>query len=134
MYICDKFILLLGFYRVNYDNTNWKLLQNQLESNPNMIPTLNRAQILNDALALASLGVVDYHIALNLTKYLGNQKESSAVPWIAAIESLQDIKLILRNTEYYGLFQVSLQFAMPYNYYSMRSIFIWTALFLGLHH
>lgn len=98
---------MLGFYRVNYDTTNWGLLQKQLESDPNKIPVLNRAQILNDALELAELGIVDYNIALNLTKYLGKQRELSIIPWTSAFESLATINLILSNTQYFGLFQVS---------------------------
>lgn len=97
----------VGFYRVNYDTVNWRLLQKQLETDPNKIPVANRAQILNDALELAELGIVDYNIALNLTKYLGKRQESNVIPWESAFQSLETINLILSNTPYFEFFQVS---------------------------
>lgn len=46
-----------GFYRVNYDNDNWNLLIQQLNSDHQVIHVINRAQIINDAMELARAGL-----------------------------------------------------------------------------
>lgn len=38
-------IMLTGFYRVNYDKTNWALITRALRSNPKDIHEFNRAQV-----------------------------------------------------------------------------------------
>lgn len=45
-----------GYYRVNYDDDNWKLLILQLNTNHEAIHVINRAQIIDDALNLARAG------------------------------------------------------------------------------
>lgn len=98
-------LFVLGFYRVNYDPENWNLLLIQLQKDPNKIPVSNRAQILNDAFALANLNLLNYSRALNLTKYL-SLKENHSVPWTAAVQSLEGIKIVLQNSDHYRDFQV----------------------------
>jgi aminopeptidase N len=81
-----------GYYRVNYDQTNWDMLFAFLE-NPDtagLIHPLNRAQILDDSFALAKFGHLHYDTALASTKYLKN--ETTMGPWMAAIASLEFIR------------------------------------------
>lgn len=94
----------LGFYRVNYNLQNWQLLQEQLQLNFRAIPVNNRAQILNDALELATLDQLDYNIALNLTKYLATEEEY--IPWAAGFQGLEDVRIVLANTHYQEVFKV----------------------------
>ncbi|KAG1678936.1 Aminopeptidase N [Nymphon striatum] len=89
-----------GFYKVNYDTTNWKMLINQLQTNIDEIPTTNRAQLIDDALDLAKAGLIDYDLALNITLYL--DKETEFVPWDAAIVNLHYIDRMLGTTSAYG--------------------------------
>ncbi|MEQ2312735.1 hypothetical protein AMECASPLE_034273 [Ameca splendens] len=42
-----------GYFRVNYDLQNWKLLIQQLHSNPQIISVGNRAGLIDDAFNLA---------------------------------------------------------------------------------
>jgi aminopeptidase N len=87
-----------GYYRVNYDQTNWDMLFAFLE-NPDtagLIHPLNRAQILDDSLALAKIGQLSYATALASTKYLSH--ETTLGPWMAAIASLE----FLRDRMYQG--------------------------------
>uniref|UniRef100_A0A914WYI9 Aminopeptidase n=1 Tax=Plectus sambesii TaxID=2011161 RepID=A0A914WYI9_9BILA len=37
-----------GFYRVNYDRTNWDLIQKAMQVNPDQFSPLTRAQLIND--------------------------------------------------------------------------------------
>jgi aminopeptidase N len=89
-----------GYYRVNYDSKNWKMLIRQLGENHAAIHETNRAQLLDDAFDLARAGILEYGVALNLTAYL--EKETDYIPWVAAIDSLAYLDLMLRSTEAYG--------------------------------
>ena len=89
-----------GFYRVNYDQHNWKLIEEALKSNHTSIHQTNRAQILNDAFSLARAGRLNYSTALSLTNYL--QKEEDYVPWQAALHSLDYLDQMLGRTGVYG--------------------------------
>ncbi|KAG5453777.1 Aminopeptidase Ey [Clonorchis sinensis] len=71
-----------GFYRVNYPESNWRRLTQQLIENHTAIPISSRTQIIDDLFCLANRGNVSYEIFLNLTKYL--EKEDAFVPWEAA--------------------------------------------------
>ena len=52
-----------GYYRVNYDKTNWKLISKAMESNPDSIHKVNRGQALNDAFSLARAGLLNYEVS-----------------------------------------------------------------------
>ncbi|XP_041463117.1 aminopeptidase Ey-like [Lytechinus variegatus] len=92
-----------GYYRVNYDEHNWQLLISQLLSNREAIPISNRAELIGDALNLARAGDLDYTIALNLTRYLSDEREY--VPWLTATKVLGYINLMLSRASAFGAFQ-----------------------------
>lgn len=99
-----------GYYRVNYDITNWKMLTNYLwdpQKLSNIVPT-NRAQIIDDVLTLARAGQMDYRIALNLTRYLVNETEY--VPWRSAIGAFNFIESMISSGSDYYLFKVCSKF------------------------
>ncbi|XP_046398919.1 aminopeptidase N isoform X2 [Ischnura elegans] len=86
-----------GFYRVNYDPTNWKMLIAQLESDRfTDLNSINRAQLLDDALNLARAGLLDYGTALSVTRYLS--QETEYLPWKAAFSALGYIDSMLVRT------------------------------------
>lgn len=80
-----------GYYRVNYDTHNWRLIINYLmnKDNINKIHVINRAQLIDDAFHLTrSIGEpLDIAIFLNLTKYLVNEIEY--LPWQVAINHFE---------------------------------------------
>lgn len=92
-----------GFLRVNYDYHNWNLLSQQLRRNPNRIPVSNRGHLIDDAFQLANTGLINYTIALNLVKYL-NIAEINYVPWYAALRNMEELRVIISNYEYSGLY------------------------------
>ena len=49
---------LLGYYRVNYDNQNWKNIINQLKTDKNKITLGTRAQLINDIFNLSQATLV----------------------------------------------------------------------------
>ena len=67
----DKWMILnlqqTGYYRVNYDVNNWKMIAKQLRMDHNTIHVINRAQVIDDALDLARAGRLSYDVALDKT-------------------------------------------------------------------
>lgn len=97
---------LTGYYRVNYDRTNWQLIIKQLnKDNFRDISTINRAQLIDDALNLARAGKLDYAIALDVTSYLAH--ESEYLPWKAALTALNYLDDMLIMLPGYDKFRVS---------------------------
>lgn len=86
-----------GYFRVNYDEGNWKKLQNQLQTDLSVIPIINRAQIIHDAFTLSSAGMVGVTLALDNTLFLSKEKEY--MPWQAAVDSLSYFKLMFDRTD-----------------------------------
>ncbi|XP_074096534.1 aminopeptidase N-like isoform X2 [Cotesia typhae] len=76
--ICNK--QQFGYYRVNYDEKNWKLIINFLNfTQHDKIHYLNRAKLIDDAFALAESNYIPYAIPFELTDYL--EQEINYVPW-----------------------------------------------------
>ncbi|KAL5020034.1 hypothetical protein ScPMuIL_002926 [Solemya velum] len=100
----DKWILAnvqqQGYYRVNYDDHNWRQLIRQLRTNYRKIPTTNRAQILNDAWNLARAGLLDMRIALDTLDYLSAEREY--IPWKTATVELDFVSSMLQRNKLFG--------------------------------
>ncbi|XP_011497942.1 PREDICTED: aminopeptidase N-like [Ceratosolen solmsi marchali] len=93
-----------GFYRVNYDDDNWKLITNYLNSeNRTKIHVLNRAQLMDDALAFVKQEKLSLKILLQLTSYLKN--ETNYIAWQPAFKTYLWLKTKLSNTGYYTIFK-----------------------------
>ncbi|XP_067276652.1 alanyl (membrane) aminopeptidase-like b [Pseudorasbora parva] len=89
-----------GFYRVNYDEGNWNELLLQLEDNYQVIPLINRGQLIDDAFNLARAHRLNVTIALSLTKFLVNDTEY--IPWESALKNLDHFVLMFDRSEVYG--------------------------------
>lgn len=62
---------MTGFYRVQYDEHNYRILSEQLLANYSVIPDVTRRQLVSDAFTLAEADLVDYEAGpLQLIKYL----------------------------------------------------------------
>jgi aminopeptidase N len=96
-----------GYYRVNYDIDNWKLIIEHL-NNPRRyheIAQSNRAQLIDDAMNLARAEILEYTTALEVTKYLSHERDY--VPWKTAINNLLYIDSMLILTPDYDKMKVS---------------------------
>jgi len=100
----------VGYYRVNYDEHNWKMLIDYLKLKDfKTIPVINRAALVDDAFNLARAGYVDYSIPLDIATYLICEIEYE--PWIAAINNFNFLNHILADSpRVQQLFQVRLSF------------------------
>uniref|UniRef100_A0A3P8S545 Aminopeptidase n=1 Tax=Amphiprion percula TaxID=161767 RepID=A0A3P8S545_AMPPE len=92
-----------GYYRVNYDQANWDKLLNALNTNHEVIPVINRAQLVDDAFNLARAKIIQTVQALETTTYLNN--ETAYMPWASAINNLDFFYLMFDRSEVYGPMQ-----------------------------
>lgn len=104
-YILNKQVI--GYYRVNYDKTNWQLLINVLNSTAyGNIHVLNRAQLIDDSINLARANLLDIDIALDILYYL--QRETDFIPWSTAANAFTLLERMLRGTKFYDNYQLLL--------------------------
>ncbi|XP_033249784.1 aminopeptidase Ey-like isoform X4 [Drosophila miranda] len=97
-------VQLTAPFRVNYDTLNWRLIIKTLHGGDfRRIHTMNRAQLINDALALSWNGHLCYKIALDLLRYI--KQEHAYMPWRAALDHLETIYRIIKQTSDFALFQ-----------------------------
>lgn len=89
-----------GFYKVNYDANNWKLISEQLKKDHTVIHSLNRAQLIDDSLDLARSGHLEYTTTLDILDYL--KKDEDYIPWTAALDNLGYVSSQLERTSAYG--------------------------------
>ncbi|TMS05589.1 Aminopeptidase N [Larimichthys crocea] len=106
-----------GYYRVNYNPENWERLLSQLDSEPNRIPLMNRAQLMDDGFNLARAKLANVTLALNLTRFLRN--ETAYIAWESAVRNLEYFVLMFDRSEVYGPMQAYLreQVTDLYNYF-----------------
>ncbi|XP_052630569.1 thyrotropin-releasing hormone-degrading ectoenzyme isoform X2 [Harpia harpyja] len=91
-----------GYFRVNYDIRNWRLLINQLTRNHEVISVSNRAGLIDDAFNLARAGYLPQNIPLEIIRYLSEEKDF--LPWHAASRALYPLDKLLDRTESYNIF------------------------------
>uniref|UniRef100_A0A182YS15 Aminopeptidase n=1 Tax=Anopheles stephensi TaxID=30069 RepID=A0A182YS15_ANOST len=90
-----------GYYRVNYDEESWHKLISVLNSDrfDELVPVINRAQLVDDVANLARAGEVGYDVALSLMQYL--ERETEFVPWGTAYTALLHLdQMFSSNKEY----------------------------------
>lgn len=113
----------VGYYRVNYDQRNWRLLIEQLQRDHTKILSTNRAQLLDDIFELAKSSLIDYRLAMEATKYL--KAERDYLPWDSVLLSFGYIDEMLQRTPIYGAWQdYFAQLIEPY--YSRYKDLDWT--------
>ncbi|EFN87059.1 aminopeptidase N [Harpegnathos saltator] len=96
--------LQTGYYRVNYDDTNWENLAKHLNSDKyEEISPVTRAQLIDDSLNLARAGYLSYPVALQITEYL--HRETDYIPWYAAARNLNYMDRMLQSMPNYDIFQ-----------------------------
>ena len=82
-----------GFYRVNYDEDNWNLLTNQLNTDHSQIDELSRATLIDDAFNLAKGEVIKQIRFFDVIKHL--EHETSHIPWTPARDGLSYINTMI---------------------------------------
>lgn len=104
-----------GFYRVNYDLRNWELIKTQLYTSPEVIPKLNRVQIIDDVLNLPRAGLLNYKVGLNMVKYL-KDKENEYLPWLTFLSNMEYLRDMLAKSSAWETFQIFVRDAIDKQY------------------
>uniref|UniRef100_F6VJ15 Aminopeptidase n=1 Tax=Equus caballus TaxID=9796 RepID=F6VJ15_HORSE len=91
-----------GYFRVNYDLRNWRLLIDQLIRNHEILSVSNRAGLIDDAFSLARAGYLPQNIPLEVIRYLSEEKDF--LPWHAASRALYPLDKLLDRMEKYNVF------------------------------
>lgn len=82
----DEFLILnkqsTGFFNIQYDVENWKLISQALRRRHFKIHVLNRAQLIFDANKLSSSSRLEYDVLMDLLSYL--EAEEDYAPWSTA--------------------------------------------------
>ena len=101
-------IQLAGLYKVQYDRRNYKLIVKALNSdNFKSIHTINRAQLIDDAMDLAWTGEQDYGVAFAMINYL--KQEDEYIPWRAALDNMRRILRLLIRSPLFGVMKAYVQ-------------------------
>uniref|UniRef100_UPI00398F0FD5 glutamyl aminopeptidase isoform X2 n=1 Tax=Pristiophorus japonicus TaxID=55135 RepID=UPI00398F0FD5 len=85
----------VGFYRVQYEAPTWVQIINQLIMNHLRFSLADRTGFIDDAFSLGRATLLNYSVALNMTKYLKNETEY--LPWSKAISSSAYIRDMLQD-------------------------------------
>ena len=71
-----------GFYIVNYEPQDWKLLIDLLKNNREVLSPMERSNLIFDASMLAESGDLSYSVLFDLLSYVKN--EDNLIAWMAA--------------------------------------------------
>ncbi|KAK4883356.1 hypothetical protein RN001_006675 [Aquatica leii] len=93
-----------GYYRVNYDETNWDLITQALLENHLNIHVLNRAQLIDDSLNLAITGRLKMDITMKLVPYINN--ETDPIPWISYLRNMRKLQTLVYYSQNYNIFKL----------------------------
>ncbi|KAK6617492.1 hypothetical protein RUM44_005080 [Polyplax serrata] len=108
----------IGPFVVNYDVYNWNLLAGFLEKfgTNGQIPAATRAKLIHDCLNLAYAGKLRFDVALNVTKFLLNERDP--IVWQAAFNMFDHIQRHLDGSETGKKFQEYVKYILSnvYNY------------------
>ncbi|XP_067847108.1 glutamyl aminopeptidase [Heptranchias perlo] len=85
----------VGFYRVKYETPTWNHIINQLITNYTLFSIADRTGFIDDTFSLGRATLLDYSVALNMTKYLNSEAEY--LPWAKAISSSAYIRDMLQG-------------------------------------
>ncbi|XP_014776693.1 uncharacterized protein LOC106873725 [Octopus bimaculoides] len=107
-----------GFYRVNYDLSNWEALINQLKTNHTVIPAISRAQLINDAWSLAKAGMLSKEMPFKLLEYLEHEKDD--IPLNAIVTETDFLRNLLRKKPIFGLFEDFMRSKLKDTYHRFR--------------
>lgn len=91
---------------MNYDEENWNLIIDQLLSKPQVIHPVNRAQLIDDSISLATDKYLCYHVPIKLLKYL--DKEIDVIPWFTAVHKFTYLYSLFKFTRMGPLVRVSI--------------------------
>ncbi|XP_058460813.1 aminopeptidase N-like isoform X2 [Malaya genurostris] len=99
----------IGYYRVNYERVHWVKLARILNDNFKSFHYGTLTVIVDDALNLARLGLLDYSIAFNVISFLRKNNDLYQ-PWKSALDNLKFLYNALEDHPNYGHLEKFLEY------------------------
>ena len=99
-----------GFYRVNYDDTNWRRLIELLHSrdfNRHILSPSDRSNLLDDGLSFMKVSLLSADLAMNMTSYL-ETGERDYVPWETALKHFASLDAVMGGHPLFHKFTLKL--------------------------
>lgn len=94
-----------GYYRVKYDEQNYKLIADELvKGNLSRIHLTSRAQIIDDVFEFAKTNRLNYTIVFDIIQYLEHEVEY--VPWVPSNNGINYIDRLFAGSQEYNAFAV----------------------------
>ncbi|CAD6195361.1 unnamed protein product [Caenorhabditis auriculariae] len=75
-----------GFYRVNYENAEWKKIGALLVKDHEKFSAKTRVRLIEDIFICAQVDLVDYELAIDFIQYISKEKEY--YPWSTALSEI----------------------------------------------
>lgn len=94
-----------GFYRVNYDPTNWRRVTLAIKSHRDAFSCQTIAQLIDDSLSSARDALLSYKVVLDLMEILKN--DTSIIVWNAASLNLLELNNRVQDLDFHHKFLVS---------------------------
>nr|XP_012138974.1 PREDICTED: thyrotropin-releasing hormone-degrading ectoenzyme-like isoform X1 [Megachile rotundata] len=94
-----------GYYRVHYDERNWKLLKLALQKDHELLPPETRASLIDDMFSLAAVGLIKYETVFDFIEYM-RTKERHYLPWTILMRYTFKLYRLLYETSAFSDFQV----------------------------
>lgn len=94
-----------GYYRVLYDDNNYRLITSQLNNAANFtnIHVINRAQLLDDTFQFFTENLIKENVFFDLLSYL--RRETEFAPWKTASGIIDELNRLLPATNQYKKFR-----------------------------
>uniref|UniRef100_A0A915IPG6 Aminopeptidase n=1 Tax=Romanomermis culicivorax TaxID=13658 RepID=A0A915IPG6_ROMCU len=92
-----------GYYRVNYDDSNWKALFKAMVATPKFFTSADRMGLLSDAFALLDVGKMKFGLLFDALREILNNEQSRGV-WDIVNMKIRLIETRLRESETYSAF------------------------------
>ncbi len=93
-----------GYFRVLYDEENYRLLSEAMVRNVSQFHMLNRGQLIDDTYNFVLTGRLGYDTFLNVIRFLEYVQDYTA--WYAAVTAFNTIDLRFSGSENYQLLMV----------------------------
>lgn len=93
-----------GYFRILYDEQNYKLLSDAMLRDITQFHMLNRAQLIDDTYNLVQTGHLEYDTFFDVVRFLEYDNEYAV--WYPAITAFTEIELRFTGSEQYQLFRV----------------------------
>ncbi|KAI4459114.1 protease m1 zinc metalloprotease [Holotrichia oblita] len=121
----DEWIILnkqgIGYYRVAYDYTTWKLITDYLNSDDYAnIPATSRSQLIDDIMNLAKADSACYTQVFNFLNYL--EKETDYIPLYTYLRELDFLdKYLMASDKHYDIFKLFVRSSLAAAYEDVKT-------------